>query len=174
MSDRTNLPPNLPATVMRDAAWDGEPPRPLDDPDFFDGVLWRRVVGYSIDALVLMVINSILGLIVFLSFGLLAPIYLVVAPFVFFAYHTFFIGRDGATPGMKFMDLEARTWTGGRPDYLQALVMTVLFYVSIIITWFLVLLVPLFNDRRRTLHDLMSGIVVVRRSQLESGVYEAP
>ena len=174
MTDSPNLPPNLPTTVMQDAAWDGEPPRPLEDPDFFDGVLWRRVVGYGIDALVLMVINSILGLLVFLSFGLLAPIYLVVAPFIFFAYHTFFIGRDGATPGMKLMDLEVRTWFGGSPDYLQALVMTVLFYVSIIITWLLVLLVPLFNDSRRTLHDLMSGVVVVRHSQLESGVYEAP
>jgi uncharacterized RDD family membrane protein YckC len=174
MSDRPNLPPNLPATALQDAAWEGEPPRPLEEPDLFDGVLSRRVIGYGIDALVLMVINSILGLIVFLSFGLLAPVYIVVTPFVFFAYHTFFIGRDGATPGMKIMDLEARTWTGARPDYLQALVMTVLFYVSVIITWFLVLLVPLFNDRRRTLHDLMSGMVVVRRSRLETGAYEAP
>jgi uncharacterized RDD family membrane protein YckC len=174
MTNDQNLPPNLPATVMRDASWDGEPPRPLEEPDLFDGVLLRRVVGYGIDALVLMVINSILGLLVFLSFGLLAPIYLVVAPFIFFAYHTFFIGRDGATPGMKFMDLEARTWTGAHPDYLQALVMTVLFYVSIIITWFLVLLVPLFNERSRTLHDLMSGVIVVRHSRLEAGASEAP
>ena len=174
MSDRTNLPPNLPATVMRDAAWDGEPPRPLDDPDFFDGVLWRRVVGYSIDLLILMVVFSILGLIVFLSFGLLAPVNLAIAPFIPIAYHTFFIGRDGATPGMRLMDLEVRTWFGARPDYLQALVMTVLFYVSIAITWLLVLLVPLFNDRRRTLHDLISGVVVVRHSRLEADAYEAP
>ncbi len=174
MTNNQNLPPNLPVTVMRDAAWDGEPPRPLEDPDLFDGVLWRRVIGYGIDALVLMVINSILGLLVFLSFGLLAPVYLVVAPFVFFAYHTFFIGRDAATPGMKLMDLEVRTWTGARPEYLQALLMTILFYASIIITWLLILLVPLFNDRRRTLHDLISGVVVVRHSRLEAGAYEAP
>ncbi len=174
MSDRPNLPPNLPATAMRDAAWEGEPPRPLDDPDLFDGVLLRRAFGYGIDALLLTIVFAILGLIVFLSFGLLAPVYLLVAPIVPTAYHTFFIGRDGATPGMKFMDLEARTWIGGRPDYLQALVMTVLFYVSIIVTWFIVLLVPLFNDRRRTLHDLMSGIVVVRHSRLEAGAYLGP
>ncbi len=170
MSDK----PNLPTTTLRDAAWEGEPPRPLDEPELFDGVLLRRVVGYGIDVLLLTIIFSVLGLIVFLSFGLLAPINLAIAPFVPIAYHTFFIGRDGATPGMKFMDLEARTWTGGRPDYLQALIMTVLFYASIAITWFLVLLVPLFNDRRRTLHDLMSGMVVVRRSRLDGGAYAAP
>ena len=174
MSDRPNLPPNLPATALRDAAWDGEPPRPLEEPDLFDGILWRRVVGYSIDLLILMVVFSILGLIVFLSFGLLAPVNLAIAPFIPIAYHTFFIGRDGATPGMRLMDLEVRTWFGARPDYLQALVMTVLFYVSIAITWLLVLLVPLFNDRRRTLHDLISGVVVVRHSQLEAGANEAP
>ncbi|MDX1575081.1 MAG: RDD family protein [Kiloniellales bacterium] len=170
MTDR----PNLPTTALQDAAWEGEPPRPPEDPDLFDGVLWRRVVGYGVDVLLLTIIFSILGLIVFLSFGLLAPINLAIAPFVPIAYHTFFIGRDAATPGMKFMDLEARTWTGGRPDYFQALLMTILFYASIAITWFLVLLVPLFNDRRRTLHDLLSGIVVVRRSRVEGGIFASP
>jgi len=165
---------NLPSTALRDAAWDGEPPRPLEEPDLFDGVLWRRVVGYGIDVLVLMIVFSVLGLIVFLSFGLLAPINLAIAPLVPIAYHTFFIGRDAATPGMKFMDVETRTWMGGRPDYLQAFLMTILFYASIALTWLLVLLVPLFNDRRRTLHDLISGIVVVRQSQLAAGIYEAP
>ncbi len=174
MSDTPNLPPNLPTTALRDAAWEGEPPRPLDEPDLFDGVLSRRVIGYGIDVLLLMIVFSILGLIVFLSFGLFAPINLAIAPFIPIAYHTFFIGRNGATPGMKFMDLEARTWTGARPEYVQALLMTILFYASIAITWFLVLLVPLFNDRRRTLHDLMSGMVVVRRSRLEADAYEAP
>ncbi len=169
MSDRPNLPPNLPATALRDAAWDGEPPRPLEEPDLFDGILWRRVVGYSIDLLILMVVFSILGLIVFLSFGLLAPINLAIAPLVPIAYHTFFIGRDGATPGMKLLDLETRTWTGARPEYVQAFLMTILFYVSIAVTWLLILLVPLFNDRRRTLHDLISGVVVIRHSRLEAG-----
>lgn len=164
---------NPPMTTVPDAAWEGEPPKPLEEPELFDGVLWRRMIGYGIDVVILAVIFSVLGLLVFLSFGLLAPINLAIAPFVPLAYHTFFIGRDGATPGMKLMDLETRTWTGGRPEYLQALVMTVLFYASIAVTWFLVLLVPLFNERRRTLHDLLSGIVVVRRSQLEAAVFQA-
>ncbi len=174
MSDRPNLPPNLPATALWDAAWDGEPPTPLEEPDLFDGILWRRVVGYGVDLLLLMVVFSILGLIVFLSFGLLAPINLAIAPLVPIAYHTFFIGRDGATPGMRLLDLETRTWTGARPEYVQAFLMTILFYVSIAVTWLLILLVPLFNDRRRTLHDLISGVVVIRHSRLEAGAWEAP
>lgn len=170
MSDKYNLP----TTQIEDAAWDGEPPRPLEEPELFDGVLWRRVVGYGIDVVMLMIIFSVLGLIAFLSFGLLAPVNLAIAPLVPIAYHTFFIGRSGATPGMSLMDLETRTWTGGRPDYVQALLMTIMFYASVAVTWLLVLLVPLFNERRRTLHDLISGIVVVRHSRLAAGVYQAP
>jgi len=164
---------HLPTTVFEDAAWEGEPPRPLDEPALFDGVLWRRVVGYGIDVLLLSVIFSVLGLLAFLSFGLLAPVNLAIAPIVPIAYHTYFIGRSGATPGMTLMDLETRTWTGGRPEYLQALLMTVMFYLSLAVTWLLVLLVPLFNERKRTLHDLISGVVVVRHSRLAAGVYQA-
>jgi hypothetical protein len=61
---------NLPTTTLQDAAWEGDPLRPLDEPELFDSVLWRREVGYGIDVLLLMVIFSILGLIAFLSFGL--------------------------------------------------------------------------------------------------------
>jgi uncharacterized RDD family membrane protein YckC len=165
---------NLPTTTLQDAAWEGDPLRPLEEPELFDSVLWRRVVGYGIDVLLLMVIFSILGLIAFLSFGLLAPVNIAIAPFVPIAYHTFFIGRSGATPGMNLMDLETRTWTGARPEYVQALLMTIVFYASIAVTWLLILLVPLFNERKRTLHDLISGVVVVRRSRLEDGAYRAP
>ncbi len=169
MSENDNLPPAL----LEDAAWEGEPPWPLDEPELFDGVLWRRVVGYGVDVLLLSVVFSILGLLAFLSFGLLAPVNLLIAPVVPIAYHTYFIGRSGATPGMSLMDLETRTWTGGRPEYVQALLMTVMFYLSIAITWLLVLLVPLFNERKRTLHDLISGVVVVRHSRLAADAYRA-
>lgn len=165
---------NLPTTARADAAWEDEPPQPLEEPDLFDGVLWRRVLGYGVDVLLLMVVFSVLGLIVFLSFGLLAPVNIVIAPFIPLAYHTFFIGRDGATPGMKLADLETRTWTGGRPDYVQAFLMTLMFYASIAVTWLVILVVPFFNERKRTLHDLISGVVVVRHSRLAGGLYQAP
>ena len=167
---------NLPATGLEDAAWEIEPPIRIDDPDLYDGVIWRRAFGYGIDVLLLLVILAVVGFVLFLlgvlSFGLLAPLNLIVAPFVPLAYHTYFIGREGGTPGMMIFDLEARAWDGGRPDYLQALVMTVLFYLTVSLTFWLILLFTLFNDRSRTLHDILSGIVVVRRSRLSDGAFE--
>lgn len=162
---------NLPSSGLRDAAWEGDPPDRLGDPELFDGILLRRAFGYGVDVLLLLVILAVVGFVMFLlgvlSFGLLAPLNLVIVPLVPLAYHSYFIGHDGATPGMALFDLEARTWTGGRPDYLQAFLMTVLFYVTVSFTFWLVLLFTLFNDRSRTLHDILSGIVVVRKSRLD-------
>ena len=84
------------------------------------------------------------------------------------AYHTFFIGRDGATPGMRVFDLEVRSWNGRPPDTSQAFLTTVLFYASVSLTVWLVLLVPLFTDRNRTLHDILAGTIVLRRARLRA------
>ena len=41
--------------------------------------------------------------------------------------------------------------------------MAVLFYVTVVATSLLILLVVLINDRRRAVHDYLSGVVVIRR-----------
>ena len=51
------------------------------------------------------------------------------------AYDTILIGGgDGATPGMRLFGIEARSLNGGRPDYFQAFLMTLLFYVTVPVT----------------------------------------
>jgi len=57
----------------------------------------------------------------------------------------------------------SRAGGGERPNMIQALVMTLLFYGTIAITWFFGLLVVFFNARRRAAHDFLAGTVVVRR-----------
>ncbi len=161
---------NLPAVGREGAAWEDLPPDPLDDPDLYDGIMWRRVVGYAVDVLILMVILMAVGLVLYfigvLSFGLLLPLKFLIPPLVPLAYHSYFIGHDGATPGMRMFDVEVRAWTGGRPDYLQAFLMTVLFYVTVMFTFWLILIFALFNDRNRTAHDYLSGAVAVRRTRI--------
>ena len=71
-----------------------------------------------------------------------------------------------ATPGQRLFDLEVRSWTGGRLEYSQAFLNTVLFYTSVLLTAWLILAVTLFNDRRRALHDFLAGTLVVRRARL--------
>jgi uncharacterized RDD family membrane protein YckC len=99
-----------------------------------------------------------------LTFGLA---WLLLGPVTFLtvalAYDTLAIGGGrGATPGMRLFGLEARGVQGGRPDYWQAFLMTALFYATVPITSFLILAVALFSDRNRTLHDILSGITLIR------------
>jgi uncharacterized RDD family membrane protein YckC len=54
--------------------------------------------------------------------------------------------------------------SGAKPDYVQAALQCLLFYVTLALTGFLLLFV-FFNRQRRTLHDWMSGTIVVRRGR---------
>jgi len=163
----------LPSTEVRDAAWQDEPPGPLDDPALYDGLIWRRVAGYLIDAALLLMMVGALWVVNVLMLFFLTPVVLTAAAVLPLTYHTFFVGRNGATPGMHALDLEVRSWNGRRPDYPQAFILAVVFYVSVSFTAWLVLLVALFNDRHRTLHDLVAGTVALRQSRLTAASLRA-
>jgi uncharacterized RDD family membrane protein YckC len=138
---------------------------PLRDPTLFDGIVAKRTLAYLIDLLILALLAFAAGTVAFvlgmLSFGLLGPILWPLLALIPAAYHTLLIGGPGsATLGMRFMCIEVRTLDGGRPDYLVAFIQTALFYVSVSLTSWLILLVCLFTERRRMLHDLLAGTIV--------------
>jgi len=142
-------------------------PDPAAFPELYEGVLWRRVLAYMLDLLFIAVIMvgvwvgfAVLWL---LSFGVLGPVLWFLFGLVPLAYHTLLLsGRRSATFGMRCFDLELRSVTGGRPGFLQALLQTALFYVTVAMTCSLILLAALFNRRRRTLHVFLAGTVMVR------------
>lgn len=169
----------LPAAIEAEARWAGGAPDPLAAPALYDGLLWRRVLGYCVDLAALAVLWAVgWGLFVFagvLTFGLLLPLVPVALALIPVAYDTLQIGgRPAATLGMRLFDLEVRSWTGRRPRHAQAFLMSVLFYTTIGLTGLLILIVPLFNDRRRTAHDYLSGTVVVRRQAAAAAVAPLP
>jgi len=140
--------------------------RPFD-PAYFDTIRLRRIVAYVIDvvciALVTVVATFVAGLLGILSFGALTPVLIFILSCIPLAYNTLFVGGTWqATPGMRFMDLRVETLDGGAPDYLIAFLQAALFYFSVTVTSWLILLVSLFNPRGRCLHDFLSGVVVRR------------
>ena len=142
-------------------------PDPAAHPELFEGVLWRRAAAYLIDAFCIVLIGfAVLVaflLLTVLSFGLLAPGLWFLFGLVPLAYHTLLIGGPhGATFGMRALDLELRSTNGERPGYLQALAHAALFYLTVGATALLVLLFALFNRRKRTLHDVLTGMLMVR------------
>lgn len=137
----------------------------LDEDFFTAGVLSRRCFAWLIDIVVLSVLMFALwfvlfafGLVTFgLGFGAMA-----VLPFVPFLYHFISLLTAGsATPGQRIMGLTVRRDADlGPPAALQALI-SVLGYIATLTTG-LLLLAALFTRRHRTLHDIASGLVVVR------------
>ncbi|CCQ73856.1 RDD family protein [Magnetospira sp. QH-2] len=168
----------LPSLQGADSAWTEEAPDPLKYPDFYDGILMKRSLAFLIDAVAIAGL-SVLWWIISLfatigTFGFLSPLFAVFI-LIPLAYHTLLIGGErSATLGMRAMDIEVRRWNGDRPDYVQALLQTLLFYGSISVTSLLVLAVGLFNDRRRCLHDYLSGSVVINKIDMAAVTYQAP
>lgn len=152
--------------------WGDEPPDPLVAPERYRGVIWRRILAYAVDLLILLFIMGLAfaGFLVagVISLGILSPLLWIVFPLIPFAYHSLLIaGPKSATIGMRVFGVELRGWRGERPDLLQAAVVTALFYLSVGLTSFLILAVALFTQRHRTIHDILSNVVVVRRRKEE-------
>ena len=132
--------------------------------DALAGVRTRRILAVCIDLFLVSLLVAVLWIIsIVLTFGFalffLPPLY----PFVAFFYNGLTVsGPRMATPGMRAMDLEMRMQDiGARVPFINAAVQAVLFYVS----WFFppILLVSLVDGEKRCLHDIVAGVVVVRR-----------
>ena len=141
---------------------------PFSDPAQFEGLLWRRSLAYVVDLCVLLCLlllyKVVLVFFTVITFGLATPLLVLLAAAIPVAYHTLTIGGPGsATLGMRLFGLQVRIWNGGKPGYIQALLHTAVFYVTTSFTGGLILLWPLFSNRRRCLHDQLCGTMVVRR-----------
>ncbi len=146
---------------------------PIDDFWLTDGVMSRRVFAWLVDllliGLVLAALFFVLLLFGLLTLGLGLPL-LGALPVVPFCYHWLFVaGPASATPGQQAMGLAVRRDDDlGRPTPVQAFVFTLVFYLTLAATG-LLMLVALFTVRHRTLHDMASGLVVVRARALTGG-----
>lgn len=141
-------------------------------PEYFAGITLKRMLAYLLDIMVVAALAVpvwFIGMfLTALSFGLMAPVQALAMALLPLAYHILLLaGPRSATLGMRVMGVRmmslapgAATW-GGRPPLLQAMIQIIAFYGSMALTGGLVLLVALFNPRRRTLHDWLAGTVVV-------------
>jgi uncharacterized RDD family membrane protein YckC len=157
------------------AAGPGPQPHAFDpwtQPELFRGVLTRRVFAFLID-LVVISIPVIFGYTFIAVFGLItlglgwALFWLAWPATVIWAliyYGASLGGPHSATVGMRVLDLELRTWYGSPSYFVLGAMHAVLFWLSVSFLSPLILLVGLFNGRRRLLHDIVLGTVVINSS----------
>ena len=146
----------------------------FDDARLTEGVMFRRVCAWLLDLLLVGGIVAVLW-VVLVGFGLLTlgfglPL-LGLLPVVPVAYHVLFVaGPRSATPGQVVMDLSVRRDADlGRPSLLQAVLFVAGLWVTLAagVVW---LAAALVTTRHRALHDLVSGVVVVRGRALNGAL----
>lgn len=141
---------------------------PAAQPELFDGVRTRRIFAFFVDAAVIfflmMLATFVVAVLGVFTFGLGWLLFPLIWPFVAILYTMFTLGgRHSATPGMRFTGVEMRTWYGAPMYPVLALVHAVGFWLSVTVLTPLVLLVSLISSRKRLLHDIVLGTVVIRR-----------
>jgi uncharacterized RDD family membrane protein YckC len=139
----------------------------FDDAWLYNGVRSRRIFAVVLDYLIVAALTIPVGILVFLlgilTLGLGWMLFSILVPAVAILYVWNTLGGSGqATVGMKAMGIRLDKLDGRPIDGMTAVVHTVLFWAGNFILTPLVLLVTLFSDRKRTLHDLLLGTVVTR------------
>lgn len=143
-------------------------PDPLQHPEFYEGVVARRVFAYLVDlgamAIIWVGLWVVLGILNLVTFGVFSWLMALILALVPAAYHVLQVGGPkGATIGMRLFDLQVRTIDNRPPSHLHALVQVIVFLLSVPPTMGLILLFVFFNRHRRTIHDLFSNTVLLRR-----------
>jgi uncharacterized RDD family membrane protein YckC len=71
---------------------------------------------------------------------------------------------------MRAMEIEMRTWYGAPAYFVLGAVHAIVFWISLSVLTPFILLVGLFNARRRLLHDILVGTVLINNPSRASSL----
>ena len=94
-------------------------------------------------------------------FWLLSPASVIWA---LFYYGVTLGGPASATLGMRAMEIEMRTWYGAPAYFVLGAVHAVVYWISVSVLTPFILVVGFFNTRRRLLHDMLVGTVLINNA----------
>ncbi len=139
----------------------------LDDWRLYEGVRTRRVLAFFLDYIIVALLTIPFAVVIFLlgiiTLGLGWMLFTILVPLLALSYVAVTMGgAKQATVGMQVMDIRLERTDGRRVDALLAVVHSVLFWAGNVILSPFILLATLVLDRKRTIHDLLLGTVVVR------------
>ena len=155
---------------------------PIANPELFEGVLPRRCVAFVIDV-VIIAIPVLLAAVFIFIFGLVTlglgwVLYWLLSPaaviWAICYYGLTFGSAASATIGMRAMDIEMRTWYGAPAYFVLGAVHAIAYWFTVSFLTPLILLVAFFNDRRRLLHDMLVGTVVINNRVRADALRRAP
>ena len=151
---------------------------PMTNPELFEGVLARRCMAFLIDVTIIAIPVLFAAIFIFI-FGLITlglgwALYWLISPatviWAIVYYGMTFGGPASATIGMRVMDIEMRTWYGAPAYFVLGAVHAIVYWITVSFLTPLVLVVALFNDRRRLLHDMLVGTIVINNPARAEGL----
>jgi uncharacterized RDD family membrane protein YckC len=151
---------------------------PAANPELFEGVLARRCMAFLIDVVIIAIPVLFAAIFIFI-FGLITlglgwALYWLISPatviWAIVYYGMTFGGPASATIGMRVMDIEMRTWYGAPCYFVLGAVHAVVYWVTVSFLTPFVLLVAFFNERRRLLHDMLVGTIVINNPARAEGL----
>ena len=154
---------------------------PAANPELFEGVLARRCMAFLIDVTIIAVPVLFAAIFIFI-FGLITlglgwALYWLISPatviWAIVYYGMTLGGPASATIGMRVMDIEMRTWYGAPAYFVLGAVHAVVYWVTVSFLTPFVLLVAFFNERRRLLHDMLVGTIVINNPARAEGLRRA-
>jgi len=163
MTEQHTLPPRTgPNFADQPHAYD-----PARQAQLFHGVIRKRSLAFIVDAIIILVLTTIAYVVVALlgivTLGLAWLLFGLVFPAVGLGYNALTIGGpNSATVGQRMMGLEVRMWFGGKVMPLVAAFHALLFWFSLVV-FCPILLWAFFDPRKRCLHDILAGVVVINR-----------
>ncbi|MGV1013330.1 MAG: RDD family protein [Methyloceanibacter sp.] len=162
---RTDLQPSRTDFVDQPHAFD-----PVTQPQLFDRVRRKRFMAFIVDAIIIGILTVIayivVGILGVITLGLAWLLLGLVFPVVGLGYNALTIGGpNSATIGQRMMGLQVHMWYGGKVSPLIAAFHALLFWLSLVI-FVPILLWCFFDARKRCLHDILAGVVVINRPQL--------
>ena len=142
---------------------------PAVSPELFEGVLARRFVAFLIDVTIIAIPVMFAAVFIFIigvvTLGIGWALYWLLSPATVIwavCYYGYTFGSPAsATIGMRIMDLEMRTWYGAPAYFVLGAVHAIVYWVTVSFITPFILLVAFFNRRRRLLHDMLVGTIVI-------------
>jgi uncharacterized RDD family membrane protein YckC len=155
---------------------------PVFSPEYFEGVLTRRVIAFLLDVCIItipiVVACLFIALFGIVTLGLGWALFWLVSPAAVIwpvVYYGMTLGGPhSATLGMRAVDIEMRTWNGRRAYFLLGAVHAIIYWISVSALTPLVLLVAFFNRRRRLLQDFLLGTVIVNTEERATRIRGGP
>jgi uncharacterized RDD family membrane protein YckC len=151
---------------------------PVANPELFEGVLARRCIAFVVDVIIIAIPVVFIFIIGLVTLGLGWFLYWILSPaaviWAICYYGLTFGSPASATIGMRVMDLEMRIWYGAPAYFVLGAVHAIVYWITISFLTPLILLVALFNERRRLLHDMLVGTIVINNRARAEALRRAP